>query len=124
MCESKFRVWNIIENRYVEEKYNLFLCTDGQLFIETDCGLELANENNFIVEKFTGLLDKNKNEVFEGDIVYIDLRYHLVVFESGCFMLDNYNNGDYYQGDDPLCTDWNKAEAVGDIHGNSDLLND
>ena len=76
--------------------------------------------------QFTGLLDKNGKEVFEGDIVkscqpIIDERtlINTVIFKKGGFYLNCEKQLDYLVGD------YNPQfiEIVGNIYENGDLLN-
>jgi len=72
----EFRVWEIEDRKmfylpspmYRAEAYEKFLITlDGKIFYY-DKKNRLESEL-FIVQQFTGLLDKEKNKIFEGDIV-------------------------------------------------------
>ena len=77
--------------------------------------------------QFTGLVDKNGKEVFEGDVVrsyqtIIDERtlINTVIFKNGGFYLNCEKQLDYLLGDyDPQF-----IEIVGNIYENGDLLND
>lgn len=78
------------------------------------------------VGQFTGLLDKNGQKIFEGDMISTDLmRGFLVVeFKGGAFVF-NCNDGedDYY---DHICFSDNLADVyqygvvIGNIHDNPD----
>ena len=78
-----------------------------------------------IIEQFTGLHDKNGKEIYEGDILDIrgeGVSKRKVIFEAPSYNIDNYDNGDYYDGDNPYCHPWERSIVIGNIHENPELL--
>ena len=89
MRDIKFRIWHKPTNQFVrchpvwnDKQYKdlglLSLTSDGQLIFETmyDGFQRLSDSNevdDFIVQQYTGLTDRNGQEIYEGDIVEIYL---------------------------------------------------
>lgn len=77
--------------------------------------------------QFTGLLDKNGNEIYEGDIVRLfDFKNCQVIFERGAFCYaTNYwigpfsSNTNLHIGENGACPE---VEIVGNIHDNPELM--
>jgi len=88
MRDIKFRVWHKPTNQFVRchpvwnDKQHkdlglLSLTSDGQLIFETmyDGFQRLSDSNevdDFIVQQYTGLKDKNGVEIYEGDRIIFD----------------------------------------------------
>lgn len=138
--QIKFRVWDIGEKKYqdcygigVDGEFAHVAIGDQYYLINDEDGIQ------FVLEEFTGLLDKNGNEIFDGDIVEIcedkgyygsnigQIQYHL-----GCFLIFPPNHEQdlmtFYMSigsyEKILLTNRKseKINVIGNIHENPELL--
>lgn len=116
-----------------EIKFRAF--DDGKMIYENDI-LHIRNEDNLVLRlarfwsnirndsqimQFTGLLDKNGKDIYEGDLLQ-DFRkifiYECVFRENGAFEFQNKTTLNF-----ALLHDIWDNEVIGNIHENPELLN-
>lgn len=125
MREIKFRAWDGKHNRMIYDDI-LVYHEDGRLFSGISDPNEDWSEPQLL--QFTGLLDKNGKEIYEGDILnalmhpgrYYRYRNVFVEYLDGCFQFLNVNDstdGYYWFDINPK-----DCEVIGNIYENSDLL--
>jgi uncharacterized phage protein (TIGR01671 family) len=120
--ELKFRVWNSEQKKF--EYFELHNITVPD---------RLLNQNNFPVQQYTGLKDKNGKDIYEGDIISVGF---YCAEEHGVVKFGEYCGKDYYANDGygwfvdhgfdvhTLVKNWAyESSVVGNIFENSELLN-
>lgn len=116
MRKIAFRAWD------AEEKN--FIYFDALNGILSECDETYRQRCVGKFEQFTGLLDKNGKEVYEGDILQNNTRGHaLVVYRYGGFFVELDDCEEFGTMDVPLNEVILFAELIGNIHENPELLN-
>ena len=115
MREIKFRAWDEVNKLYYYNVQNTYDKKIGDNFQNV-----LDNEN-LMVEEFTGLKDKNGVEIYENDIIEIsDMSYGDSQNNYGVVKYSEY--AELVVGNILLSRIYNAIEVIGNIHENADLL--
>jgi uncharacterized phage protein (TIGR01671 family) len=83
---------------------------------------DLVDDDHIVLMQFTGLLDKNGKEIYEGDVVKLDSwnpSVCEVVFNRGGFCFRFTKDDGYYPDGKYL----EEGEVIGNIYQNPELLN-
>lgn len=115
MREIKFRAW------YHESKE---MSAPFDLDVVAERGKGQDFKNTAILMEFTGLKDKNRKEIYEGDIVSDEDEISLVEFHEGCFGVhipsESLNQHECCQAFGEAMA--KEYEVVGNIYENPDLI--
>lgn len=118
----KFRVWDKRRDKFVKEAFTggfdsaeIKITLSGKLTWECEYGDGVVDG---IIQQFTGLLDKNNKEIYEGDIIqYSNTSNHKWVnqikFVYGCFTLDGLTINMFSSSE---------LEVIGNIFETPDLI--
>ena len=131
----KFRAWDEDRNRWLncneicEREFNPTQDRYAKGFVTFDLNNSFLLQG-ITLEQFTGLLDKNGKEIYEGDIVRFYFSHFPrdhetemldeVYFENGAFLLRNIEDPCYTAC--PLVLWARHCKIIGNIHENPELL--
>lgn len=120
MRELKFRAWYKSEKKMIYNIQNEF---EERIELGMDCFSDYLNNDDFIVNQFTGRTDKEGKEIYEDDILLIiGQGYYRVTWDrDNCkFYLLPLED---YLDEMPLDRSWEiDYEVEGNIYENKDLL--
>ena len=120
MRELKFRAWFPDGHWYVKPKdsrmlYDFQDTTACEIFSFND------EDEGIIFMQFTGLLDKNGKEIYEGDIVLYKKLISVVEWMWYMWIFKHKDMGDMAQ-DHVVASSHSSVTIIGNIHENPDLL--
>ena len=128
--EIKFRIWDIENKKMLKVQELDFEPTfyGGRIAIRPDQYNDYFDTEDMILMQYTGLHDKNGQEIYEGDIVYCQTKFGkakaIIKFIDGKFVaywnsaLTHPENGHHI-----ACYEINKRfEVIGNEYDNPELL--
>ncbi len=135
----KFRVWDVLGKEWVNDDDYIGINNHGVVVNDRDNMEDLSLHTYAIIQQFTGLLDKNGKEIYEGDVLKISWTTPKSKEINGILFSDNYdrenveqicsvifNNGRF--DCEPYCLLHNlfyinkNSEILGNIFENADLI--
>ena len=114
----RFRAWDKLRKR-ISVVDRIYFDTEG-VQLRDDGGLYWRHFREVILMQSTGILDKNSQKIFEGDVVSIDTDEFDLLFVK-------YESGIYWLMDDEECVEhlsdyYKYVSIVGNIYENPELL--
>ncbi|NDB29995.1 hypothetical protein EB155_10380 [archaeon] len=127
----KFRVWDVKNKKFLPESYFAIL-GNGKLIV-TISGyyndFTNTNQDDYVVQQYTGLTDKNGNLIFEGDIVqynqnssYDNMDFIAKWSDDKLGFIFQSNSGEQLVNQTPHLNRFKHLEVVGNIFEHSELL--
>lgn len=116
--EIKFRIWDTVNKEYINPE-GYYFTVDFKQFIAFDRYFDV-DEENFIIQQYTGLKDKRGKEIYEGDIINTSNGIKEVIYSEDIASFE--------------CTDWlgsrnlygyqkeNDIQIIGNIFENQELI--
>lgn len=133
MREIKFRVWVKSDRRYDFVSIDDLMFEDGNYYL-------MANRDNFVIMQYTGLKDNNGKDIYDGDIIKLDVGVYKteVIYEVKWFDKLSWDSGGslhsgfylnksgYVYNDGELELDYHSGfrdcEIIGNIYENHELV--
>ncbi len=123
MQVPKFRIWDMLRKEFLSAGTISIVIHRGKtpkINILLDGIMDITEDSRFIIMQYTGVDDKNNQEIYDGDILKCETQNQIgtVWFSNGAFMTDCEGFGNH-----PISqTNSNDFEKIGNIYQNSELL--
>ena len=123
----KYRIWDKSYGYYIKDSSNCIAEMTMLNIAHYLCRNKISNIDNLIFQQFTGLLDKNGKEIYEGDIIKSSNQKWEVVYFCGAYYLKNKKDSaqlSHFEYDAEYCDTFRLKELkiIGNIFENPDLL--
>ena len=120
----KFRIWNKNAKDFVRDGGNRIVYFDLINFSYYCSVNRLENLNDFIVQQFTGLFDKNNVPIYEGDIVTCRIQdAQTGISKKGYGGIIHWNHSYFAVGEYKLfIMDDKTLKVIGNVFENEELL--
>ena len=129
--QIKFRVWDVKNKKFLPESYFAIL-GNGKLIVTLSGyynDFTNTNQDDYVIQQYTGLTDKNGNLIFEGDIVqynqnssYDNMDFIAKWSDDKLGFIFQSNSGEQLVNQTPHLNRFKHLEVVGNIFENPELL--
>lgn len=92
--QLKFRAYDVVKGKWIDGGYGFHILGEAMLLGGLFCDYGILELNNIRITQFTGILDRNGKDVYEGDIVRHEYGgNHIVhwIAETAGFFVGNQN---------------------------------
>ncbi len=120
----KFRVWDVKNKKFLPESYFAIL-GNGKLIVTLSGyynDFTNTNQDDYVIQQYTGLTDKNGNLIFEGDIVqynqnssYDNMDFIAKWSDNKLGFIFQSNSGEQLVNQTPHLNRFKHLEVVGNI---------
>ena len=123
MREIKFRAWDKVNKKFRED-FSILIDREGSIL---DNKKDDYVNDDYVIQQFTGLKDKNGREIFEGDICRYKFDaqpYQQLIVQSREFIFVITDIREIYRIENNrfIVSNWNNVEVIGNVYESPELL--